>query len=295
MTTGKRQRIKALISLMDDPDPGVFEVVEKELLKENPSVIPELEAVWELTRYEVCQARIETLIHRILFKENYRKLRQWSKLPSPDLLEGFILASRYHYPDLNEDKIHRTVEEIRKKVWVELNNSLTSIEKITVLNHLFFDGFNFCTVSGSESAPQYCFINRILETGMGNAVSIALLYNIIALKLGLPVMYVDLPRTPMLAYVDRRIAARVHPPGVDTDILFYINPANRGSITGRKELEYFMKKMNYDAKVTSFETSSPRNFLLRLLETTEKSYEKYGQTERTADILRMMSVLTAKK
>ncbi len=295
MTTGKRQRTKALIRLMDDPDPGVYEVIEKELLKENSSVIPELEAVWEMTRYEVCQGRIENLIHRILFKENYRKLRLWSKQPTPDLLEGFILASRYHYPDLNEDKIHRTIEEIRKKVWVELNSSLTSIEKITVLNHLFFNGFNFRTVAEGEYSPQYCFINRILETGTGNAVSIALLYNIVAQKLGLPVRYVDLPRNPMLAYVDRRIAARVHPPDVDTDILFYINPANQGSITGRKELEYYMKKMNYDPGVTNFETSSPRNFLLRLLEITEKSYELNGQKDRTADILQMMSVLAVKK
>lgn len=280
---------------MDDPDNIIFEAVEKELLKETSSVIPALEAVWEFTPHEICQLRIENLIRRILFKENSRKLRLWSRQATPDLLEGFILASRYHYPDLNEGLVNRHIEEIRKKVWVELNNSLTSLEKITVLNHVFYNDFQLNVAEEEHISPQHCFINRVLETGTGNGVSLALLYNIVAEKLGLPVRYVDLPRHPLLAYVDRKIASRVHPPGVETDILFYINPANRGSITGRKELEYILKKMNYDMENACLEASSPKVFLLRLLEITEKSYEMNGQSERTADILQMMNILSGKK
>ncbi|HPJ77805.1 MAG TPA: transglutaminase-like domain-containing protein [Prolixibacteraceae bacterium] len=280
---------------MDDPEPLIFEAVEKELLKENSSVIPALETVWETTPHEICQIRIEYLIQRILFRENYNKLRQWSRQPSPDLLEGFILASRYHYPDLNEPEVRRHIEEIRKKVWVEINNSLTSIEKITVLNHVFFHDFRLKVAGDENMSPQHCFINRVLETGTGNAVSLALLYTIVAQKLELPVRYVDLPRHPLLAYVDRRIAARVHPPGIETDVLFYINPANNGSITGRKELEYMLKKLDYDLTHACLEASSPKVFLLRLLEITERSYEMSGQTERTADILRMMSIFSGKK
>lgn len=288
-------RTKALIKLLDDPDPGVFEAVEKELLKESSSVIPELETVWELTRHEICQSRIENLIHKILFRENSRKLRSWSRQATPDLLEGFILASRYHYPDLNEDKIFRQIEEIRKKVWVELNNSLTSLEKITVLNHIFFNEFHFIAIPPEEGGARHCFINTLLETRTGNAVSLTLLYNIIAQKLGLPVKYVDVPGNPLLAYVDRRIAAKVHPPGVNTDILFYINPASHGSITGRKELEYYLRKMNYEPGFSGLETSSPRSFLVRLLEITELSYEKNGEAERSADILEMKNILSEKK
>ncbi len=295
MTAGKKDRIKALIRLMDDPDHLIFEAVEKELLKENSAVIPALEAIWETTPYEICQIRIENLIQRILFKENYNRLRQWSRQPAPDLLEGFILASRYHYPDMNEQEVLRNIEDIRRKVWVEINNSLTSIEKITVLNHVFYQDFRLKVSEDEHLTPQHCFINRILETGTGNAVSLALLYNIIAQQLELPVKYVDLPRHPLLAYVDRKIAARVHPPGIESDVLFYINPANKGSITGRKELEFILKKLNIDMENVTLEASTPKVFLLRLLEITEKSYEMSGQSERTADLLQMMSILSGKK
>jgi regulator of sirC expression with transglutaminase-like and TPR domain len=295
MISQKKLRIQALITLLDDPDPGIFDVIEKELLKESVSVIPELEVMWETTPHEICQIRIEYLIHRILFKENFRKLRRWSRQQAPDLLEGFILASQYNFPDINVDRIYRRIEEIRKRVWVELNNSLTSLEKITVLNHVLFNEYGFTIVPDIQPALKYYSVAHILENRTGCAVAIALLYNIIARKLDLSVSYVDFPRNPMLAYVDRRIAAKVHPPEVDTDVLFYINPANNGSITGRRELEYVLRKMNVEESVSHTEASSPCNFLARLLEVTEKSYEMSDQPEKSADILQMIAVLSTKK
>jgi len=294
MTTLKKQRIQALIHLLDDPDPAVFEAVEKELLKENTRLVPELEIMWETTPHEICQLRIENLIQRIQFKANYQKLRLWSRQQTPDLLEGFILASRYHFPDLNTDRVYRKIEEIRKRVWIELNNSLTSLEKITVLNHILYNEYKFTAVADVQPLLNYYSVSHILETHTGSTVAIAMLYNIIACKLALPVRYVDFPRNPMLAYVDRRIAVKVYPPEVETDILFYINPANDGSITGRREMEYLLRKIYNEESGTRLETTSPRFFLMRLLEMTEKAYGMSGQSGKSADIQQMIHILSEK-
>ncbi len=295
MKEGKKQRIKALLQLLDDPDSDVFQCIEDELLKENSGIIPELEEAWEMAENEVCQFRIENLINRIRVRETFKKLKTWTRLPEPALLDGYILASLYHNPDMNEERIRRTVEEIRKKVWIELNNSLTSIEKITVVNHVLFNEYNFRIITDEPYLPRYCFISQVLESRMGNPISVALIYNIIAQTAGLPVKFVDLPRNPLLAYIDRRVAAKVHPPGVETDVLFYINPSNKGSITGRRELEYFLRKLNYDMTSTTLEASSSLRFLIRLLEITERSYEMSGQTEKVAGITEMIHLLSHKK
>jgi regulator of sirC expression with transglutaminase-like and TPR domain len=291
----KKQRLNVLIELLDDPDETVFKHVEKELLKESVQIVYDLEKKWESVEEDICQARIEILIDKLLFKDHCSKLRRWSKHPEPDLLEGFILASRYHQPDMNIDKVYRKIEEIRKKVWVELNNSLTSIEKVAVLNHLFFDVYNFQITSGDQVSPRDSYINYILETGYGNVFSIALLYNIIAQKVGLSVQFIDLPQNPLLAYLDHNVALKVHPPDIRTDVLFYINPANRGSISGRRELEFYLKKMKFDLDKINLEPGSRHCFLSRLLEVTEKSFAKSGQTEKTSKILQMISLLNPKK
>lgn len=291
MTTQSKQRFQALLRLIDDPDTVVADAVEKELLKTKIAYIPDLESIWEQSDDETCRLRIELLISRIQFQENFRKFRQWTKQQKQDLLEGYLLISACHYPDLNFDKIHRKIEEIRKKVWIELNNSLTSLEKITVLNHIFFEEYRFRAEPEHQFSPKYCYIHHILETFTGNSISIALIYHIIAQKLLLPVKFIDLPKNPMLAYVDRTIAAKIYPPGVNTDILFYINPANRGSITGRKELEYLMSKDQANGSPTQLEALPPRFFLLRLLEIAGKSYEISGDASKKADIHSMIRLL----
>jgi regulator of sirC expression with transglutaminase-like and TPR domain len=293
--TGKNRRTFALISLLDDPDPAVYEAIEQELIKESSKIIPELEIIWETSYDEICQNRIQNLIHRIRFNDHYKSFRKWSKQQNPDLAEGFILASKYHFPDLNTDKILRRIEEIRRKVWVELNNSLTSIEKITVLNHIFFQDLGFSVDNGNYYSPKNCFINHVLETGQGNPISVALLYTIIANQLDLQVKFVDIPKHPLLAYVDRKIAAKVHPEGINTDVLFYINTSNKGSISGRRELEFQLRRSGLEPVRRFFEPSSSRCFLSRLLEVTEKSYELNGLSDKTADIHQMIAILNSVK
>jgi hypothetical protein len=290
----KKSRLLALLSLLDDPDEVIFKAVEKELLSESPRIIADLEYMWETCMHEVCQQRIERLIEKIRYKENFSKLKVWAKQPSPDLLEGFILASRYHFPDINVDRVYRRIEEIRKRIWVELNNSLTSIEKITVLNHVLFQEYQFKMVTDNQESLKSHSIAHLLESRNGSSVAFAMLYLVIAVKLELPVRYIDFPRNPLLAYVDRKIAAKVHPSDVETDILFYINPAGNGSISGRREMEFVLRKMNPEGNVKRLETSTFKSLLTRLLGGMEKTIALSGNSEKSSEIQQMIHILEEK-
>ncbi|MCL1821626.1 MAG: transglutaminase-like domain-containing protein [Prolixibacteraceae bacterium] len=291
----RNKKTEALLQLLDDPCPIVYEHVERELLKESTKIIPELETLWETSPEEQCQSRIENIIRRIYFKDNSAKLHKWSKRRNPALLDGFILASKYHYTDLNTERVLRKIDEIRRKVWIELNNSLTSLEKITVLNHIFFNDLGFKINIHNYFSPLNCFINNILETKMGNQVSIALLYAIVANKLDLDVRFVDIPHNPLLAYVDKRLAHRVNPHNLTTEVLFYINPSNEGSVAGRRELEFQLKRLKYNPEQRFFEASPPQRFLTRLLEITERSYAENGFLNKTEDIIQMINILNPGK
>ncbi|MCF6358159.1 MAG: hypothetical protein L3J54_10175, partial [Draconibacterium sp.] len=137
----EKSKLNALINLLDDPDKSVFKLVEKELLKESNEIIPMLEKKWE-TSFDVnYQERIENLIQGLQFKETYNKLKVWvnSGLNERDLFTGFWIVDQFQYPDLNLLNIKLKVENIRKKIWLELNNSLTLLEKTTIINHLLFN------------------------------------------------------------------------------------------------------------------------------------------------------------
>lgn len=286
----KRDRLKALISLLDDPDEMVFEMVEQELLKENHTIIPVLEKKWENSFDEVSQERIENLIQDLQFKKTKAFLLNWISSPNPDLLNGFLITDRFQYPDINTMAVHLKLEKIRNEVWLELNDSLTLLEKITVLNHFIFKTFNFSINHNNIQSPQNCYINQLLDTKKGNQVSLSIFYTIVARRLGLPAHFIDFPKNPLVGIVDRDLAMKVHGKRTRSDVLFYINPSNKGSIASRKEVDYHLKHSNYLPKQKYSEPQSDVLFIKRLLESLQEAFKSVGFNEKVERIVELLQL-----
>lgn len=285
-------KLGALIDLLDDPDLTVFEVVQQELLKETDKIIPFLEQKWESIFDGDCQERIENIIQNLQFKETVRLLEEWlvSDADERDLLTGFIIIDRLQYPDLNQINIRLKIENIRKKVWLELNNSLTLLEKITILNHFLFNLNEFSINFKNIHSPQNCFLNQMLDTKKGNPVSISIFYTIIARMLDIPAQFIDFPKNPLVAIVDAQLARKVHGSGVQSDVLFYINPSNKGSITSIKEIEYHLRTNNYQPLCQYTEPKSDVEFIKLLVETLELSYQSVNFTDKKERIQKLLDL-----
>lgn len=286
----KKSKLQALINLLDDPDKIVFELVEKELLKENYEIIPALEEKWEISFDEHSQERIENLIQNLHFKQTKKLLKAWLNSKEKDLTEGFLLVDRFQYPDLNQLAIHQKTENIKKAIWLEMNNSLTLLEKITILNHFLFNINGFSINHNNIHSPQNCFLNQILDTKRGNSFSMSLFYIMLARQLDLPTQFIDFPRNPLVAIVEPRLAKKVHGADRNSDVLFYINPSNKGAITSRKEIEYHLRKNNYQPMQPFTEPKPDTVLLQRLLESLKDSYISLGFTEKEAKTEELLSL-----
>lgn len=285
----EQSRLNALINLLDDPDTSIFETVEQELLKEDEQIIPELEQKWEHSFDESDQERIENLIQSLQFKKTYGLLRKWAGMPSDmqNLFDGFCATDRIQYPDLNPAYMGGKMEKLRKSVWLELKKSLTLLEKVTILNHFVFNLNGYSVNLSNPHLPQNCFLNQILDTKRGNPVSISIFYTIIARAIELPAKLVDFPRNPLVAIVDAKIAREIQS---DTDVLFYINPSNRGAITSRKEVEYHLKKNEFYPICEYAEPQSDNLFIKRLLETMAESYDSVGFVDKKERLKKLVSL-----
>lgn len=286
----KKKRLSALINLLDDPDEMVFQTVEKELLKENYKIIPELEEKWETSYDEFYQERIENLIQDLHFKQTKKKLKLWISSSENDLLEGFLTIDCIQYPDVNLLGIHQKIEKIKNDIWLEFNNSLTLLEKTTILNHFLYNIHGFSINHNNLNSPQNCFLNQLLDTKSGNPVSIGIIYTIIARQLGIPAQFTDYPKNPLIAIVDRELAKKVHGNDTRTSVLFYINPANKGSITSRKEIDYHLKKNDYEPTDHFAEPKKDIYFIKRLTESLFESYQFVGFTEKQVKIKELIEL-----
>ncbi|HDR52886.1 MAG TPA: hypothetical protein ENN90_14910 [Mariniphaga anaerophila] len=293
-----KSRLKALIDLLDDPDNLVFETVEQELLKEDDAIIPELEEKWEASFDETSQERIENLIQDLQFKKTRNMLYNWLSSNKADLLEGFLIIDRFQYPDVNGDVVFQKIEKIKNTVWLELNDSLTLLEKTTILNHFLFNVHGFSINHSNLKSPQNCYLNQLLDTKKGNPVSLSLLYTILARKLGLPVFFIDFPKNPLVAVVDSDLARKVHGNKSKSDVLFYINPSNKGSIASRKEVNYHLKKYKFTPENKFSEPQPDRLLFQRLLELLRDSFRAVGFVEkeaRTEQLLQLFDVTVGTK
>jgi hypothetical protein len=288
----EKSKLNALINLLDDPDNTVFELVEKELLKESNEIIPILEEKWE-TSFDVnYQERIENLIQSLQFKETYNKLKLWinSNSNERDLFTGFWIVDQFQYPDLNLVTIQLKVEKIRKKIWLELNNSLTLLEKTTILNHFLFNINGFSVNHSNKNSSQNCFLSQILDSKKGNSVSLSILYTILARQLELPAYFIDFPKNPLIAIVDQKLARKVHGGLLDSDVLFYINPSHKGAITSIKEIEYHLRKNEYLPLNNFTEPKSDILFIQRLLESLAESYHSLGMSDKAEQIKQLLQL-----
>ena len=286
----EKSKLDALINLLDDPDKTVFELVEKELLKENNDIIPMLEEKWETSFDTSYQERIENLIQGLQFKETYNKLKAWVNADRRDLFYGFWIVDQFQYPDLNMLNIQLKVENIRKKIWLELNNSLTLLEKTTILNHFLFNINGFSINHSNKNSSQNCFLSQMLDSKKGNPVSLGILYTIIARQLELPAYFIDFPKNPLIAIVEPELAKKVHGESFGSDVLFYINPSHKGAITSIKEIEYHLRKHDFRPLFDYTEPKSDIIFIQRLLESLEESYHQLGMTEKEEQIQQLLQL-----
>jgi hypothetical protein len=288
----ERDRLNALINLLDDPDSVVYQTVEQELLKEDDQIIPALEQKWEQSFDENNQERIENLIQNLQFKKTYSLLKDWVNLSEKkqNLFDGFCAVDRILYPDLNPVTIGLKIEKLRKSVWLELKSSLTFLEKITILNHFIFNLNGYTVNHTNPHSPQNCFFNQLLDTKKGNAVSMSIFYTIVARAIELPAKLVDFPRNPLVAITDANIAHKVHGDDCETDVIFYVNPANKGAITSRKEVHYHLSKNDFEPFSDYADPKPDCLFIQRLLESMIEAYESVGFFDKKAKIEKLLTL-----
>lgn len=290
----ENKEFKALIALLDDPDLDVFQAVSNKIIGQGPVIIPLLEKAWEASLNELIQTRIESLIHSIQLNNVEEGLAAWVNQGSPSLLDGAFLVAKYQYPELSLNAIDKAIEAIKKDIWIELNDNLTALEKVKILNHVIFDVQGFAANLANFYSPQNGFINQVLETKKGGQISLAIIYSVIGQKLGLPIFGVNLPKNFILCYKDRYKPVNPNADPLD-EILFYINPFNKGTVLGRREIEYFLTQQNLDHQKEYFLPCSNQETISQLIVGLILSYDRLGYKDKVEDLRRLYRIVKEAK
>jgi regulator of sirC expression with transglutaminase-like and TPR domain len=285
----ENKELKAMISLLDDPDTEIIDVVSSNLMKQGSSVIPELERAWESTLNEMVQERLENVIQHIQFNSSKENLKRWLSQGADYILDGAVYLAQFQFPDLQVKTVEKEIDKIKKDIWLEINNNLTALEKVKILNYIIFEIYKFKRNTANFYSPQNSYINLVLETRRGNPISLAIVYLAVAQKLNLPIYGVNLPKNFILAYKDEY--RQSDSPDETEDILFYINPYNKGSVLGKREIDYFIHQQQLEPRKEYYVPCTNSDIIVRLINNMVLSYEKLDfkdKIERLKELLNLV-------
>ncbi len=289
MNTSKE--ITALLRLIDDPDDEVYDTVADKLINYGKEIIPKLEQLWETTIDENVQERIELLIHRVHFHDLQQDFLEWSRSDHPELLRGAILIAKFQFPDLNVPAILTQFDQVKRNIWLELNNYLTPLEQVNVFNSILYNYYKLHGHELTEREPKHFFINQALESKQGNSYSIGILFLALSEILDIPIFAVDLPRQFIFAYIDT-LHSFLNPgnKGIQ-QVQFYIDPLN-GMIYTQKDVDQYLRKINASDRDLYFTPLNNKRIIYKMMEELCLCYRYKREDEKADEIQSLMQLLT---
>jgi regulator of sirC expression with transglutaminase-like and TPR domain len=275
----KESSVKAMIQLLDDSDQEVVQLVEDQMRNLGTSIIPILEAEWELVSFNPSlQEKIENLIHDFQLESAKNRLMHWKEAGSMDILEGMWIISTYRFPDYSFEQLKHEMDQLYYEVWPQIRENLHPVDQIKILNGILFEQLKFGANSKNFHAANNSFINVVLESRKGNPISLCVVYMWIAQKLGFPVYGVNLPNLFVLVYQHEGIN-------------FYINVFNKGLIFNRVDIDNYLAQLNLPSNEIYYKPCSHVEIISRVLRNLSMAFEKEGDEERKKEINQFIELL----
>jgi regulator of sirC expression with transglutaminase-like and TPR domain len=274
------KEIKALISLLDDPE--IAPQIQGRIESLGESIIPFLEESWEESLDPQQQQRLEDLIHNLQFDGLQQRLRVWRDSGGENLLEGMWLLNSYQYPDADLQALGRAIEQLRFEVWTLLRPDMHPADQVQALNYVLFRTHKFAANTQNFHSPANSMLHLVLETRRGNPLTLCVIYLLVAQRLNLPIFGVNLPNLFVLTYQPDDLAV----------LPFYINCYNRGLILSRTDIEHYVSQLNLSSNDIFYEPCTHLDIVRRALRNLIMSFEKMQEPRKAAEVGKLLSILT---
>ena len=269
----------ALLNLLTDEDPAIYEAVRKTILSCGAEAGDWLRP-HALSGDPVLRRRArEILRHFGLQAADIRFLAFCLKHGEEfDLEEGAWLLAGTQYPEINAEAYRALLDEyageLRERI--DLNDRPGQI--LGVINEFLFDDQGFTGNEKDYYDPQNSYLNRVLDRRTGNPIGLCLLYLLVARRLRLPVAGIGLPGHFICRYQS------------SFDEL-YLDVFNRGRMLTKADCIQYLVQGNLSLREDFLSPVSARRLLLRICGNLHRIYLKIGHPEEATRLQRYLVAL----
>jgi regulator of sirC expression with transglutaminase-like and TPR domain len=269
---------EALIQLLGDEDPAVFQRIHETILSQGPAAIPWLEH-YQLNEDPRTRRRVRGLLHKLKADQADNAFLSFCLTHGAilDIEEGLFLLGRTTFPDINLEGYRALLDGYAEEVRNRVGRVRSPQRVLGTLNRLLFIQLGFRGDSADYYSPDNSYLNKVIDRRKGNPITLSALYLSVCRRLDLPVAGVGLPGHFVCRYQ-----------GPSSEI--YVDAFNSGKFMTRTDCVHHLVRTNCSLKDDYLGPISPKRMLLRCVNNLHQIYQQRRE-EQTA--LRMRGYLLA--
>src|SRR5258705_5854196 len=178
----------ALISLLADDDPAIYQFVRGKLLSYGRAICEWLRPHL-LSSDPVLRRRALELVHHFSKEDADAKfiafcLNSGEEL---DFEHAAALLARTQYPDANVEAYQALYDCWSEELRTRIDFSADAEQILLAINAYLFDELGFHGNEEYAESVEHCYVNRVVDQRTGNPISLCAIYLFVARRLKLPV------------------------------------------------------------------------------------------------------------
>ncbi len=273
-------RKKALISLLGDEDPAVYQSVRNTILSYGHEVVDWLRP-HALSSDPVFRRRTQEIVHYFLKQSADDSFLGFCLTESADLnLEkGAWMLAQTKYPDINIAGYEALLDSYAADLREKIDTRADAGSIFSIFNEYFFDTLGFKGNEQNYYDPDNSYLNRVMDRKIGNPISLCLVYLLLARRLHLPVTGIGLPGHFICRFQS-------------TSEEYYIDVFNRGKLWTKANCIQYLIFRNYNLQDEYLAPVTARRMLNRICGNLHQIYQQLQAADESTRLQRYMVALS---
>jgi regulator of sirC expression with transglutaminase-like and TPR domain len=272
-------RRAALLDLLTDEDPSVYQAIREKIISFGPSVLQWLRPL-RLSNEPLLRRRVEEIVLFLSRQESDNAFLAFclSKGEDFDIEEGAWLLARSEYPDINAEAYGAILDDFSLALQERIQGLKSPRAVLGKVNEFLFEERGFAGNRENYYDPENSFLNRVIDRRTGNPINLCLLYIVVARRLKLPVTGIGLPGH----FICRHQSSAEE---------VFIDVFNQGRFLSKAECVRYLVQASLGFKDDYLVPVTPRRMLLRICANLHQIYTQSHQESRVTRFQRYIVAL----
>ena len=269
----------ALISLLVDEDPAIYQVVRRKILSYGPVACQWLQPHM-LSSDPVMRRRALEIVHHLARKGSDEKFLDFCLHNGEELdLELAVgLLAQTQYPDTNIEAYQALYDSWAAELRGRIEGATEAELILGTVNRYLFEELRFTGNEQFGDNPENCYLNRVVDRRTGNPISLCAIYLFVARRLRLPVAGIGLPGHFVCRFQS-------------TTREVYVDAFRKGRFWTKADCIKHLLNNNHGLQDGYLAPVTPRRMLLRMCANLHQTYANLEMVEEAGRMQRYLVAL----